>query len=608
MLFRHTNRPVRVIVRSRSGIRGHRNWLWLGLLLVLSACLSGGGPRIVEFQADPSRVAVGSDAEVVLSWTVENAEDARLSLDAVPASGPGPTRLADDLSGQQRFIIKPTETATYRLILTGPAGTVSSEVVVEVVDESAPGAPRISSFASSGSSVSPGQEVDLSWTVSGAEELILTSDRGLSANVTGENGYTLAVDQTTTFMLTASNDAGSASRSLTVSTTVPTDAILILIAGQSNASGKGLPFPKDKETADEGVWMLTQGPAEVDWYWVPAEEPTHTYPNPQEHSFGVRLGNELKRATGLDVYLVPAAHGGSSASEWLPGTTFFEEAVARAKFASKNLGIPVSAVTWFQGETDSGTSSQRSRFVERTREIFDAFNSELGAPILFAQLSKRLFESDDPNRNLAYQVIREQQRMMGRGAVSASLQPSGGSPASSGDDENYYHLVVSHDLPVSDVRHLSRDAQKVLGQRFAHAFLVQVWTGNGAREANRAGPRVSAVTLESTTTVRVRASRAINDSSSYAGYFTLFVDGSPVALAGIERDPADHASILIHPAAPLPAETGRIEVRYMPRDDVGTFTQSSEAVHATDVSGLRLPLPAFGLPVEPIPTEFLRLY
>src|SRR5690606_31516863 len=175
-----------------------------------------------------------------------------------------------------------------------------------------------------------------------------------------------------------------------------------------------------------------------------------------------------------------------------------------------------------------------------------------------------------------------------------------------GDAPSYFRLVVSHDLPMSDDLHVSRDGQKTLGSRLAHAFLVDFWDAEGARDDERRGPRLVRVERATSDTLRVVTTRFINDSSSYDGYFTVFVDGSPVALASLGRDPADATAILLRASAPLPSDLSRIAVRYMPPDDVGTYTSSTRAMHAVDQeTGLVLPLPAFGAPVESVPSSFI---
>jgi hypothetical protein len=74
-------------------------------------------------------------------------------------------------------------------------------------------APAISSFTAQPSSTAPNQPVTLAWTVSGANSISI--DQGVG-DVTGRSNVTLYPAQTTTFVLSASNSAGSTTANATV--------------------------------------------------------------------------------------------------------------------------------------------------------------------------------------------------------------------------------------------------------------------------------------------------------------------------------------------------------------------------------------------------------
>ena len=513
--------------------------------------------------------------------------------------------------------------------------------------------PKIEEFSASPDTLSVGSATDitLSWIVENASSIVLTSDGGLSIDVTDSDSHTVAVTAVTNFTLTARSALGASTTSeLTVSSNPPEedppgdeppgddppgdeppgdeppgdeppgddpgdeapDKILILIAGQSNAGGRGPPFPEGKAVADDGVYMLAEGATPEDWQWVTAAEPSDSYPEPKAHSFLVTLGNDLRRATGAEVYLVQAAVGGTGMRYWLPGgeTGLFDNAFDRAKFAADDLGVPVNAVAWFQGESDSQYESERELYSERTEQVFEAFHDGLpgSPPILFVQLAKRLVDGIEPKRNLAYQVIREMQRALDHGTVASDVVAQGSNPGPAGDAPSYYHLVVSHDLPMSDELHLSRDGQKLLGRRLAHNFLTEFWDGPGARAADRGGPQLLRIERTGPRTARVVLTRAVNSSSDYDDYFSMLVDGVEQKLAAVTRDPANPSAIILTASADLPSSNGRIAVRYMPPDDYVLYSTSSAAVHAMDdATGLRLPLAAFGSPTtESVPASFIQ--
>ncbi|MEX2541102.1 MAG: sialate O-acetylesterase, partial [Trueperaceae bacterium] len=303
-------------------------------------------------------------------------------------------------------------------------------------------------------------------------------------------------------------------------------------------------------------------------------------------------------------FLVPTAKGGSQLTEWQPGSSFFEEARSRAEFAADSLGIPVSAVVWFQGESETKYAETRRDFIEDTDSVLKAFHDDLpGNPeIIFVQLSKRLYHGpasgNEKGHNLAYQEIREKQRLMEAGAKQLAVGSN--SPSESGKDRPYYHMVVSHDLPMSDVKHLSAAAQRALGGRIANTFLSSVWTGstNGTFSI---GPRLERVILTGDKrSILVDTTMEINDSAHYNGYFAVFVGGEKRAYQSIGRDANDPTRVRIGFDAPL---SGNVQVRYMPPDGTPLYQGSGQAVHGI-VGGLRLQLPAFGGPVEPLAMEF----
>ncbi|MEX2534110.1 MAG: sialate O-acetylesterase [Trueperaceae bacterium] len=576
---------------------GACSWLPL-LVLALTSCFElGAGPRITEFWADPSTVEPGET--VVLSWQVDNLQGAEVILEATEA-GSDVVSLRAPVTDQTRMAVTVDQTTTYRLIASGITGTSSRETTVSVTGDSSggEGAPTISFFTASPTGpVEAGETVRLQWAVEDADRVTLDPPGG-SVAVSGSDE--VQPFATTTYTLRASNESGTSRATVRVEVKAG-ERLLFLVAGQSNASGAGLEeggsFPTSQtEQPADGVFMLS-----TDRKWVQAKEPTHAG---YKHSFLLRFGKEVQAATGMDVYLVPAAVGGSALDQWQPGSDHFDEALSRAEFAANSLGIPVAAVVWFQGESDTKSGSRRRGFVENTDAVLQGFHQQLeGSPqIVFVQLSKRLWsqELDEPGdnvegHNLAYQVIREEQRLMEAGANRVEV----GSLAESSYDRAYYHMAVAHDLPMSDAKHVSAAGQRYLGQRIANTFLSAIWQED-AQGTFGQGPRLEGLSLEDGGhTVLVNTTLPIEPAADYDGYFTVFEDSEPRTPNGIGRDPTDPTRIKITFAAPL---SGKVEVRYMPPQGTGLYTWSDQAVHA-NVGGLKLPLPAFGMPVEELPAD-----
>src|SRR5690606_6623610 len=126
-------------------------------------------------------------------------------------------------------------------------------------------------------------------------------------------------------------------------------------------------------------------------------------------------------------------------------------------------GGPVTAVYWYQGESDSSEYSLRGNFSEYTADVFSAFEShfatEAGEPIiLFAQLAPYGSKSGEAPHNaiakdLQQMDIAERQRRMESGAFAgtSSLFP----PEPLATARANTHMVVTNDLPRSDEIHVS---------------------------------------------------------------------------------------------------------------------------------------------------------
>ncbi len=100
--------------------------------------------------------------------------------------------------------------SSYSNIASATAGTVVDPVPV---------APSISSFTVNSSTISAGQSVTLSWSVSNATSLQINPG---SLNVTGTSSVVVTPSVSTTYTLTSSNSVGSVSKSLSIVVNVVT--------------------------------------------------------------------------------------------------------------------------------------------------------------------------------------------------------------------------------------------------------------------------------------------------------------------------------------------------------------------------------------------------
>ena len=157
-----------------------------------------------QITAATSQVARGQP--VALSWTTTNATTA--TLQPPVSSTPLP------LSGS--VMVTPQASTSYQLTATGPGGTASASVMVNVV---AP--PPTVTLVASPSAVSNGVAAMLTWTSTNASSVSLQPAVGMAAlPLNGSITVTPAATTTYTMTATGSGTAGSSAASATASATV----------------------------------------------------------------------------------------------------------------------------------------------------------------------------------------------------------------------------------------------------------------------------------------------------------------------------------------------------------------------------------------------------
>lgn len=384
--------------------------------------------------------------------------------------------------------------------------------------------------------------------------------------------------------------------------------LVVLIAGQSNATGLGSPLEGWPETPRDDVRMLGN-----DYVWKDAVEPLDaptgqvdpvTEDKNTKYSMGTRLGNLLNDATGFTTYLIPSTRNGSELSQWLPGAdrlgrnTLFGVTNFRAHVsaglrenpvdtnAHGSEAGPVSVLVWYQGESDAASESVRRYFQERTDEVMDAFEEELGVAVVYVQLASD-YERD---ANARLHAVAELQRKM---------ETSFGRPE--------FHMVPAFDLPRSHQIHLSAYGQRVLAERVDLAIRQHVL----GEPVDGTGPRLDEL-RSGGGYVYVKTTHELVTGSLDASYFTVF-DGAPVGnldeFDTYGTNDVDIASVVVDPGDP---RTVRIElggvlegtpyVRYMaqPNTDPASDDPSMEDTWQEMASGIAvaadggLPLPVFG--------------
>jgi len=449
--------------------------------------------------------------------------------------------------------------------------------------------------------------------------------------------------------------------------TVDVGNTVFLVAGQSNASGWGAPMLP--ELQDGSAWPEVRALGN-DYVWKPAVEGLDnglgqldliSFDAVNLVSAGVQLGRLLNggdeeagiAATDRYVYLIPAGRGASRLTKrtsqcdpapvaecgWhldladLAATdrsTLFGSAAYRGLVSSGERampddaglsehdaeGGPVTAVYWYQGESDSSETAYRTNFAPYTADVFTAFENhfqtEAGKPvIIFAQLTSYGYDANYPSpespestdsalgEDIRQMDIAERQRRMEVGAYAGPgiLNPAGSAISPRANT----HMVVTNDLPRSDRIHVSSAGQMILAERIALAYQEHYM----GLEVDGTGPRVTALT-RSSNVVTVTFDRDVTQTSSpgpngYSGYFTAW-NGTPnpatlsssygtsnlVDITHVRRHPSNPRAVQVT----LASSPATIYLRYM-RPHQNTLTSSfvQDVVRGAD-SGL--PLPSFG--------------
>lgn len=162
---------------------------------------AAGVPVITSFSASPGSISPGGSS--TLSWDVSGATT--VSLDQGIGSVP--------LSGSRA--VSPGATTTYTPTATNAAGSVTATAAVSVSGGAA-GVPVISYFTADPETVPPGGPSTLSWSVSNADTVTISS--GTESLLVGPVGTaTASPATTTTYTLTATNAAGGVTRTARVS-------------------------------------------------------------------------------------------------------------------------------------------------------------------------------------------------------------------------------------------------------------------------------------------------------------------------------------------------------------------------------------------------------
>jgi hypothetical protein len=287
------------------------------------------------------------------------------------------------------------------------------------------------------------------------------------------------------------------------------------------------------------------------------------------YSFSVGAASELSDLTTNRYLLIETAIGATTLKQWLPGTNRFDR---HTLYGDSNyrrvIGAPrgIKAI-WYYGHESSASGSGLQTYIQDWKQLIGEFRKDNGpVPVIFAQLAK--------NTNAIGQAAQFQ-------GAEKQRQTEAGQLLGVADT----HMVVTFDLPLGDLAHLSGEAQRLLGHRFALATLEHVYhepiNGTGPRLLRLGHPRGNRRIIQ------IQFDRAIHEpTNNYDHQFTISSKGILLPIKTITRTSDAVVSIAL---------------AFEPPDDVtvsyGSPPPASTDLYLTnvirDLDGL--PAPAFEL-------------
>jgi hypothetical protein len=215
---------------------------------------------------------------------------------------------------------------------------------------------------------------------------------------------------------------------------------IYLLIGQSNMAGRAEIMGSDADTL-ENVFLYTGNPEKQ---WEKAANPLNKCSSIRKDLSMQKLGpgyhfakNMLEFDKENSIGLVVNAKGGTSISEWKPGSHFYNEAVKRTKDALESGNL--KGILWHQGESDvSALDTYTSQIVNLMEAFREDFNSP-DLPVVVGQLSE-----DKPQRIQFNKMILQ---------LPFYIENVG--------------VVTSENTITFDSTHFNRQSQRLLGERYA---------------------------------------------------------------------------------------------------------------------------------------------
>ena len=222
---------------------------------------------------------------------------------------------------------------------------------------------------------------------------------------------------------------------------------VFLLIGQSNMAGRGYMIEGDDLPFSKNVFLLNDK-GEIE----PASNPLNKYSTIRKEMPMQRIGpgfgfsRKLAEKTGRKILLVVNARGGSSIKDWKVGAekAYYNEAVRRTEQALAHNG-KLKAILWHQGETDATDHG----YMEELADMVTNMRKDLKArkvPFIAGEIAYWMKEYEGFNER----IVNISEYISNSACISA---------------ENCSMLKDEEDP------HFSREAQIILGERYADAVL-----------------------------------------------------------------------------------------------------------------------------------------
>lgn len=232
---------------------------------------------------------------------------------------------------------------------------------------------------------------------------------------------------------------------------------VFLIAGQSNAVGRGETFDAGLDTTDPRIRQLKQ----TNQLAIATEPLDHVDPEAADVGFGLAFGRAFVAEYGADVILVPCAQGSSGfpLGNWNPGNGRYEQTIDRINFALKSqVNSKFAGILWHQGESSASASWTQSQHEVALDAMIVGMRSDIIAPevpFILGGLSPDWYTGNSIREGIQAAIADTPNRI----ANSPNRIANCAYVSSAGLDGN-----------VGDEIHIDAASQRIFGQRYFDAW------------------------------------------------------------------------------------------------------------------------------------------